>query len=95
MLHAYPQVYADLAVINWVLPREEFHHYLRQLFRASFGKRLIFGSDQMVWPQTIGIAIEAIESADFLTEEQKRGIFCRNAARFLRLGENFCEEKEE
>jgi predicted TIM-barrel fold metal-dependent hydrolase len=39
----------------------------------------------MIWPQTIDLAIETIESADFLTEEQKRDIFYNNAARFLRL----------
>jgi len=29
IMSVYPQVYADLSVINWVLPREEFHAYLR------------------------------------------------------------------
>jgi uncharacterized protein len=33
----------------------------------------------------IGKAIEAIEQAPFLTEEQKRDILYNNAARFLRL----------
>ena len=41
----------------------------------------------MLWPETIGMAIEAIESADFLTEEQKRDIFYNNAAGFLGLSE--------
>jgi predicted TIM-barrel fold metal-dependent hydrolase len=41
----------------------------------------------MIWPETIGLAIETIESADFLTDEQKRDIFYNNAARFLRLDE--------
>jgi predicted TIM-barrel fold metal-dependent hydrolase len=54
---------------------------------AGFGKRIMFGSDAMVWPQTIPVAIESIESAEFLTEEQKRDIFYNNAARFLRLSE--------
>jgi uncharacterized protein len=31
--------------------------------------------------------IEAIESAEFLSAEQKRDIFYNNAARFLRLDE--------
>jgi hypothetical protein len=31
------------------------------------------------------MAIEAIESAEFLTAEQKRDIFYNNAVRFLRL----------
>jgi len=35
----------------------------------------------------IGIGIEAIESADFLTAAQKRDILYNNAARFLRLDE--------
>ena len=87
IMHMYPQVYADLAAIDWLRPREEFHEYLRALVRAGFGKRLMFGSDQMVWPEGIGMAIEGIESASFLAEEQKRDIFYNNAVRFLRLDE--------
>ncbi len=85
-LHAHPHVYADLAEINWMIPRAEFHEYLRRLMQAGFGRRLMFGSDQMFWPDAIGIAVEAIESAPFLSEEEKRDIFYNNAARFLRLG---------
>ena len=39
----------------------------------------------MVWPEAIGMAIEGIESAAFLTEEQKRDIFYNNAVRFLKV----------
>jgi predicted TIM-barrel fold metal-dependent hydrolase len=45
----------------------------------------MFGSDQMVWPEKIGSAVEALEQAPFLGDEQKRGIFYNNAVRFLRL----------
>jgi len=85
LLHNYPQVYVDLATLPWMWPREEFHYYLKGLLRAGYGKRLMFGSDQLFWPEAIEMAIEGIESADFLTEEQKRDIFYNNAARFLRL----------
>jgi predicted TIM-barrel fold metal-dependent hydrolase len=87
IMAVYPQVYADLATINWIIPREEFHEYLKDLIRAGFGKRLMFGSDQMVWPETICMAIEGIESAKFLSKEEKRDIFYNNAARFLKLKE--------
>lgn len=87
LLHAHPQVYVDLAVINWVIPRAEFHEYLRRLVQAGFSDRLMFGSDQMVWPEVIGMAVEGIESAEFLSEDQKRDIFYNNAARFLRLSD--------
>ena len=88
IMSVYPQVYADLAVINWIIPREEFHEYLRGLIRAGLAKRIMFGSDQMIWPEAIGMAIEGIESAAFLSKEQKRDIFYNNALRFLRLEEN-------
>ena len=45
----------------------------------------MFGSDQMIWPEAIGMAIEGIEAARFLTPGQKRDIFYHNASRFLRL----------
>jgi hypothetical protein len=85
LMSVYPQVYADLGAIDWLIPRAEFHAYLQALIRAGFEKRLMFGSDQMYWPEGIGLAIEGIESAAFLTPEQKRDIFYNNAVRFLRL----------
>ena len=85
LLWAHPQVYVDVAVINWALPRAEFHTYLRRLVEAGFGQRIMFGSDQMVWPDAIGKAVEGIESAAFLNEQQKRDIFYNNAVTFLRL----------
>lgn len=85
LLHMYPQLHVDIAVLNWALPRREFHRYLEALVVAGFGRRILFGSDQMIWPEAIGLAIEGVESATFLTPEQKRDIFYDNAARFLRL----------
>jgi hypothetical protein len=62
---------------------------------ADLGKRLMFGSDQMIWPETIGMAVEAIETADFLSEEQKRDIFYNNAAAFLRLSKEEIQKHHE
>jgi predicted TIM-barrel fold metal-dependent hydrolase len=87
ILHMYPQVYIDVAVMDWGIPRKQFHANLQALIHAGFGKRIMFGSDQMVWPELIGQAIEGIESASFLTDEQKHDIFYNNAARFLGLPE--------
>ena len=43
--------------------------------QAGFGKRLMFGSDQMLWPGAIGMPIDGIDSTPFLTREEKRDIF--------------------
>jgi hypothetical protein len=72
-------------VIDWAIPRKEFHAYLRRLVEAGFEKRIMFGSDQMVWPEAIGMAVEGIEAAAFLTKDQKRDILYNNAVKFLRL----------
>ncbi|NJD29863.1 MAG: amidohydrolase [Chloroflexi bacterium] len=85
MLYVHPQLHVDTGVIAFALPRPEFHRYLRALVEAGFSRRIMFGSDNMVWPGAIEYAIESIEAADFLTDEQKRAILHDNAARFLRL----------
>jgi predicted TIM-barrel fold metal-dependent hydrolase len=86
MLWTHPQLYVDVGAIDWALPREEFHHYLQRIVEAGFGRRVLFGSDQMIWPEALELAIESIETAAFLSAEEKRDIFFDNAVRFLRLG---------
>lgn len=85
MMYQYPQLYVDVSTITWVIPHTAFYDYLKTFIRAGLGKRIMVGSDQMVWPEKIGAAVEAIEEAPFLTEEQKRDIIYNNAAHFLRL----------
>jgi predicted TIM-barrel fold metal-dependent hydrolase len=91
LMYVHPHVYVDLGAIAWSQPRPEFHRFLRGLVEAGYGKRIMFGSDQMVWPDRIQKSIDAIESAGFLTPEQKRDIYCRNAAQFLRLPPRTCD----
>lgn len=85
LLRRHPQVYVDISLIDWQIARSEFHVYLKRLVDNGFGKRIMFGTDQVSWPATIGIAIDNVQSATFLTKAQKRDIFYNNAARFLRL----------
>jgi predicted TIM-barrel fold metal-dependent hydrolase len=85
LMWTHPQVYVGLGVISWALPPAEFHRYLRTIVGAGFGERVMFGSDHMVWPDALEFAIQSIESADYLTEAQKRDILYNHAARFFRL----------
>jgi predicted TIM-barrel fold metal-dependent hydrolase len=85
LMHSYPSVYVDVGVIDWTRPPREFHHYLRRLVESGYGRRIMFGSDQMVWPETIEMAVARIREADYLTPRQRSDIFYHNAARFLRL----------
>ena len=88
LLWAHPQVYVDTGIIDFGIPRDAFHRYLQRIVEAGFEKRIMFGSDQMNWPKAIDYAVESINSAPFLSDEQKRDILYNNAARFLRLDQN-------
>ena len=87
VLYTHPQVYVDVGIIVYNQPRPAFYRYLQAIVDAGFTNRVMFGSDQMVWPGTIERAIAVIDEAPFLTRQQKRDIFYNNAARFLRLSE--------
>lgn len=87
VLYSHPQVYVDISDLTPYQPRQAFYSYLQRIIDAGFGNRVMFGSDQMVWPEAIERAIASIEEAPFLSEQQKRDIFYNNAARFLRLSE--------
>jgi uncharacterized protein len=85
VLYAHPQVYIDVGIIVYNQPRPAFYGYLQAIVDAGFIKRVMFGSDQMVWPGSIERALATIDEMPSLTEQQKRDIFYNNAARFLRL----------
>jgi uncharacterized protein len=87
LLNQYPEVYVDLGAISWVLPKAEFYAHLKALIDAGFADRIMYGSDQMAWPATIGLAIDAVQSAPFLTTPQKQAILHDNAVRFYKLKE--------
>jgi predicted TIM-barrel fold metal-dependent hydrolase len=87
VLYAHPQVHVDVGIIVYNQPRPAFYRYLQAIVDAGFASRVMFGSDQMVWPGTIERAIAVIDEAPFLSTQQKRDIFYNNAARFLRLSE--------
>ncbi len=87
LMYAHPQLYVDLGVISWALPRAEFHAFLRGLVEAGFGKRVMYGTDQMVFQGTFDQAIANVNSAPFLSADQKADIFYNNAAVFLGLSD--------
>lgn len=81
LMRDFPNVYADMSVLNSVGPRELHDSSLRALVEAGFADRIVLGSDD----QAYAPIIERIEGAPFLTPTQRRGIYYDNAARLLRL----------
>jgi predicted TIM-barrel fold metal-dependent hydrolase len=83
VLNNYSEVVVDTGAIDWLAGRAEFHAYLQRLVNAGFGKRILFGSDQMTWPEGIGLAAASVRAAPQLTDDQKADILYRNARAFF------------
>jgi len=85
LLQANSHVYVDVAGLIWSYPLKEVNRYIQRLVEAGFEDRVMFGTDQLIWPKLMSYSISIIQNADYLTPEQKRDILYNNAARFLRL----------
>lgn len=85
LLQANSHVYVDVAGLIWSYPIKEVNQYIQRMVEAGFEDRVMFGTDQLLWPNLMAQSINIIDTADYLTPEQKRDILYNNAARFLRL----------
>ena len=85
LLQANSHVYVDVAGLIWSYPIKEVNRYIERIVDAGFEDRVMFGTDQFMWPKLMAYSISIIQNADYLTPEQKRDILYNNAARFLRL----------
>lgn len=87
LMSYYPQLYTDIAVLLWVEPNTKRYvkEFLKKIKEAGYLNRVMFGSDQMVWPYAIEKSVNYLNSLDFLTSKDKEDIFYSNARRFLKL----------
>ncbi|MGH9496337.1 MAG: amidohydrolase family protein [Candidatus Sulfotelmatobacter sp.] len=85
LLQANSHVYVDVAGLIWSYPIKEVNRYIERLVDGGFEDRVMFGTDQLIWPKLMAYSISIIQNADYLTPQQKRDILYNNAARFLRL----------
>jgi predicted TIM-barrel fold metal-dependent hydrolase len=81
--HAY--VYVDVAGMIWSYPYAEVNRYIERIATAGFAKRIMYGTDLLLWPGLLETSINLIKDADYLSESQKRDILFNNAVRFFNL----------
>jgi predicted TIM-barrel fold metal-dependent hydrolase len=75
----------DVAGLIWSYPIKEVNRYIQRIVEAGFEDRVMYGTDQLLWPNLMAQSIGIVDAAEYLTPEQKRDILYNNAARFLRL----------
>ena len=83
----YPQLYTDIAVMLWVEPNTQrtVTEFLKNAKQAGYLNRIMFGSDQMIWPYAIEKSIRFLNGLTFLSKKEKEDIFYNNAVKFLKL----------
>ena len=83
----YKQLYIDLAVVLWVEPNTQRYikGLLKNIKEAGYLNRVMFGSDQMLWPDAIERSIRFLNSLPFLTKKDKEDILYNNAVKFLKI----------
>lgn len=85
LMGANAYVYVDISGMIWSYPLDDVHYYIKRMIQAGFGKRIMYGTDFMMWPRLFETSMGVIEHAQYLSEDQKRDILFNNAIRFLRL----------
>lgn len=88
LMGANAYVYVDIAGLIWSYSQVEVNAYLKRLVQAGFGKRIMYGTDFMIWPKLLETSLSIVENADYLSYDQKRDILFNNAVRFFRLDPN-------
>jgi uncharacterized protein len=83
MSYSYENVYMDTGVVDWILGHRPFERMLTEAVDVAGSDRVLFGSDQMVWPQVIPMAVRAIVATETLTDRQKSQVLKDNALRLL------------
>jgi uncharacterized protein len=85
MMKMYERMYVDVGVLLWVDPFVSDYgvRFLKLAKQAGVLNRVMFGSDQMVWPGAITKSIQFLNALEFLSEQEKRMILYENAKSFL------------
>ena len=76
-------IFYNIKVLNKMTSNKEL-----EVLQAGFEKRIMYGTDLLVWPKLLETSIGVIENANYLSFDQKRDIFFNNAVRFFRLDES-------
>jgi hypothetical protein len=59
-----------------------FPQAFRSHLAADFEDRVMFGTDQLLWPKLMAYSINIIQNADYLTPQQKRDLSASDVQEF-------------
>jgi len=87
LMKKYENIYVSLGSVLWYGPKHKQYanDFLRRTKEEGVIEKVMFGSNQQYWPESIKLSIDFLNTRGFLTVAEKKGIFYDNAAKFLEL----------
>jgi predicted TIM-barrel fold metal-dependent hydrolase len=87
MMHTYENFYVDLGYTLWLnrKSKKASDEFIQRAIDEGVEHKLLFGSDEMIWPDAITGGINHIKEADYMSDSVKKQILYWNAATFLKL----------
>lgn len=87
MMKKFKNFYVDISPTLWFDPdfMDIPENFINRTVNQGLENKILFGSDEMVWPGALSISIDYIKNCNDLSTIQKKKILYWNAARFLKL----------
>ena len=87
MMTDYANLWVDIGAVAWydAVGTSKTTNFIKKAISMELENKIMYASDEMVWPAAVTVSVEYIKNADFLTVEQKKKILYWNAAEYLKL----------
>jgi hypothetical protein len=94
MMKTYDNFYVDIGATIWWSTSGEMisKSFIKRAVDEGVVDKILFASDEMIWPDALTAAVNYIKQANYLTKDEKEKILYYNAATFLKLSEEEISE---
>lgn len=93
MMADYDNLWVDIGATTWYnsVGTQKTTNFIKRAISMGVEDKILYASDEMVWPDAVTVSIEYVKNADFLTVEQKKKILYWNAVEYLKLSDEEIE----
>ena len=87
MMSKYENLFVDIGATVWwdSTGNRKTSDFIIRAISEGVEDKILYGSDEMVWPDAVTVSINYVKNANFLTVIQKKKILYWNAAEYLKL----------
>lgn len=89
MMRMYDNFYVDLGYTLWLnrSSKKISESFIKRAIDEGLENKILYGSDEMIWPDAVTASVNYIKQADYLSDTIKKKILYWNATNFLKLSD--------